>query len=652
MNVQDLTGSSSRDVDNDSRKMRVTTYRRASRDGTQSTYLFFYTLRISPTLPINLTMANLLGGASQVKRRKRLFWRGDIVAMKVNPVLERIENVIESVDADLREVGFLEGWLMARYREGAFQRMLYNLELEWDFYLSSFCGPSSLVFGPSKSYWGENAAKKEENFLNDLNELRSAIGRPPRPPHPYMKSYAQHGITLYSALKSTVKSAFVQVGIHSDPNRKITGPPKLPPELEREIFEICAFDCTEMCTVLVLVAKRVNTWIDPILLSTVCFSITEDQAVLLGCSTATRRRDRLGEFLVKLTNGKPVEYFARHVKNLAILASSASSPSSGPSRLLDRSCSGSCADSFSCSTSCASDSDTQQQQRRTTTINRILGICTGVERLAVTVTPASCGGFDLLRSAGVGRNLRRLSVRLSSFSPLLLDGGWEGGEAQRGREGDGNGDEEQTESTATSNPNPTPTFHHPLFSTLTHLHLWDEEYTWPTYEGWETLTSLTHLAFARASLGDVERLLTRRSASAVFPSPSESASPISPSPSPSESASPLSPPPSPTTPPILPNLRYIAVGYYVDTERHRFGEAAVNTNISTTWGSVGDGTVKVVLFPEIPQRDWEGGARGEGDFWEVVEREIDGGSGSRWVKGGVGDGDSSLSSKDVEEDDR
>ena len=36
--------------------------------------------------------------------------------------------------------------------------------------------------------------------------------------------------------------------------------PKLPPELERQIFEICALDCPEFCTTLILVSKRVYEW--------------------------------------------------------------------------------------------------------------------------------------------------------------------------------------------------------------------------------------------------------------------------------------------------------------------------------------------------------------------------------------------------------
>lgn len=42
--------------------------------------------------------------------------------------------------------------------------------------------------------------------------------------------------------------------------QKEVGQPKLPPELERQIFETCALDYPEICTNLVLVSKRVYTW--------------------------------------------------------------------------------------------------------------------------------------------------------------------------------------------------------------------------------------------------------------------------------------------------------------------------------------------------------------------------------------------------------
>ena len=241
---------------------------------------------------------------------------------------------------------------------------------------------------------------------------------------------------------------------------------------------------------------HVNARIDPILIATVSISVSED------IDSMSKRRDRLEQFLAKVTNGKPVEYYGRYIKNLAILGT------------------------FS---------------QNEATINRILAICTGVENLAL-LAPAR----DFFENPQAGRHLHRLSIKLDqAFS-------------QR--------------------PGSKLNFYHPCFSNLTHLHLWDEEYNWPTYEGWETLTSLTHLAFARAVPADVTKLMQ-----------------------------------------TLPTVQYVAVGHYDNSERYRFAEATVNHNPDTkaAWGA------RVVLFPEIPQNDWERGARGQGDFWDLVEREVD-----------------------------
>jgi hypothetical protein len=73
--------------------------------------------------------------------------------------------------------------------------------------------------------------------------------RPPIPPHVYMKSYTEHAVSLSRTFKSTFRRA-----------QRVTGPPKLPQELERKIFETCARECPDVCTVLVLVAKRVHAW--------------------------------------------------------------------------------------------------------------------------------------------------------------------------------------------------------------------------------------------------------------------------------------------------------------------------------------------------------------------------------------------------------
>ena len=87
--VEDITslGSCSRCVDmitafGDSYRMaRVMAYRCAP-DGVQNTYLFFYNL--FPNLSINLNVPNLIGETtSDLEKKKQLFWRGDVVAMKV-----------------------------------------------------------------------------------------------------------------------------------------------------------------------------------------------------------------------------------------------------------------------------------------------------------------------------------------------------------------------------------------------------------------------------------------------------------------------------------------------------------------------------------------------------------------------------------------
>ena len=62
-----------------------------------------------------------------------------------------------------------------------------------------------------------------------------------------MKSYAGHVITLYGAVLDTFKST---IRLHQTVTR--------PPGLERRIFKTCALESPESCTVLVLVARRMN----------------------------------------------------------------------------------------------------------------------------------------------------------------------------------------------------------------------------------------------------------------------------------------------------------------------------------------------------------------------------------------------------------
>ena len=68
-----------------------------------------------------------------------------------------------------------------------------------------------------------------------------------------MKSLTEHAVTLYGTALNAFKSTF---RLHQTETR----PPKLPQGLERRIFEMCALESPEFCTVLVLVARRVNEW--------------------------------------------------------------------------------------------------------------------------------------------------------------------------------------------------------------------------------------------------------------------------------------------------------------------------------------------------------------------------------------------------------
>lgn len=68
-----------------------------------------------------------------------------------------------------------------------------------------------------------------------------------------MKPYSEHAVTLCGAVLGAFKSTF---GLQ----QTVTGPPKLPQGLERQIFETCALESPDFCTVLVLVARRVNEW--------------------------------------------------------------------------------------------------------------------------------------------------------------------------------------------------------------------------------------------------------------------------------------------------------------------------------------------------------------------------------------------------------
>jgi hypothetical protein len=110
----------------DYRKTQVMVYNGVP-DGIQGTYLFFYNQ--SPNLPINLSVAHVIGVTpSHLKTKKRLFWRGDVVAMKVKPESELIDFIVESLDADLFELSRLEEFLREKYQVGELESLLVDDE--------------------------------------------------------------------------------------------------------------------------------------------------------------------------------------------------------------------------------------------------------------------------------------------------------------------------------------------------------------------------------------------------------------------------------------------------------------------------------------------------------------------------------------------
>lgn len=111
----------------DYRKTRVMSSYTSPWDGFESPYILFYNL--SPNLPINLNVAHAIGVTpSYLKTRNHLFWRGDVVAMKVQPESQRFDFIVQSLDADLTELRTLEAFLKEMYRRGVFGRILQCLE--------------------------------------------------------------------------------------------------------------------------------------------------------------------------------------------------------------------------------------------------------------------------------------------------------------------------------------------------------------------------------------------------------------------------------------------------------------------------------------------------------------------------------------------
>ncbi|KAH9985247.1 hypothetical protein BJV77DRAFT_1033317 [Russula vinacea] len=280
------------------------------------------------------------------------------------------------------------------------------------------------------------------------------------------------------------------------PDSIITGPPRLPPEIEVQIFEDCARNNRETCLELILVARRVRVWIEPILYEIV---ILDNYGRRSQASSLTYKPSF--ELFMANIDSKPPEFYSKHVKNLWI--STADDPSA---------------------------------------FERILSVCSGVENLLLFSHRRSINlpFIPFLEIPNAGSHLRRLTCKLETLFPP-----W---------------------STMQN-------FQHPFFAKLTHLHLYDEEEDWPAYVGFENLLSLTHLAFACCG-------------------PEELA----------------------TVMPKLPAIEYVAICY------HKMDECvpAVSRRVPVeVYG------IKVVWIDGLSINDWEGGATGRADFWDLVEREVD-----------------------------
>lgn len=73
-------------------------------------------------LPANLNIARFIGiTPAQLKSRKRLFWQGDVVVMKVLPESKKIDFIVKPLDADISEANYLEKELRELYQEGRFE---------------------------------------------------------------------------------------------------------------------------------------------------------------------------------------------------------------------------------------------------------------------------------------------------------------------------------------------------------------------------------------------------------------------------------------------------------------------------------------------------------------------------------------------------
>jgi hypothetical protein len=115
-------------------------------------------------------------------------------------------------------------------------------------------------------------------------------------------------------------------------------------------------------------------------------------------------------------------------------------------------------------------------------------------------------------------------------------------------------------------------FGYACFSNITHLHLYDDDEDWPDYKGFEHLYSLTHLALACCQSAQLAIVM-----------------------------------------PKLPALEYVALCSYSDG----YGHPRVDRKFPTEMWAI-----NVVRVSGLAIADWECGATGGTDFWDIVEEEV------------------------------
>ncbi|KAJ7629604.1 hypothetical protein B0H17DRAFT_545601 [Mycena rosella] len=82
--------------------------------------------------------------------------------------------------------------------------------------------------------------------------------------------------------------------------------PRFPPDLEREIFEICALSRPRTIPSLMLVASRVKEWVEPLLYRIIAVSDSRNESLPpFTC-----------DILVRTIRAKPVHFLAKYVRHL------------------------------------------------------------------------------------------------------------------------------------------------------------------------------------------------------------------------------------------------------------------------------------------------------------------------------------------------